>query len=84
MSSPLYSIVICVAYIPIVCWILPKFMQHRPAYDLRQFMMFYNFGMVLLSGYIWLEVRELVSDPTGARINVCFSDSVLVLVRCCV
>ena len=57
MSSPIPSIAICVAYVPIVCWILPKFMQHKQPYDLRQLMMIYNFAMVLLSGYICLEVQ---------------------------
>ena len=58
MSSPIPSIAICVAYVPIVCWILPKFMQHKQPYDLRQLMMIYNFAMVLLSGYICLEVYQ--------------------------
>ena len=56
LSSPVPSIIICIAYVILVKWILPKYMENRKAYELRTIMMYYNFAMVILSGYICLEV----------------------------
>ena len=56
MASPIPGVLICMAYVPLVVWILPKYMEKRPAYDLRTFMTIYNFAMVVLSGYIFVEV----------------------------
>jgi elongation of very long chain fatty acids protein 7 len=55
MSSPLSSLIICVLYVIIVEVILPRFMAKRPPLEFRNLMMFYNFAMVVLSGYIFVE-----------------------------
>lgn len=56
MSSPLASLVICLAYVYIVQVALPRFMEKREPLELRLLMIVYNFVMVALSGYIFIEV----------------------------
>lgn len=60
MSSPLASLVICLAYVYIVQVALPRFMESRAPLELRRLMIVYNFAMVALSGYIFMEVGCIV------------------------
>ena len=60
MSSPLASLVICLAYVYIVQVALPHFMERRAPLELRRLMIIYNFAMVALSGYIFMEVGCIV------------------------
>ena len=56
MTSPIPSFVITALYIYAVSWGLPKFMDKRQPYELRKIMLVYNFAMVILSGYTFMEV----------------------------
>jgi len=56
MSSPWASLVVCVLYVVAVEWLLPRFMDSRKPLEFRPLIVAYNFAMVLLSGYIFLEV----------------------------
>ena len=58
MSAFWPSLLICVIYVYLVEWGLPRFMENRKPLELRNIMMVYNFGMVVLSGYTCMEVRE--------------------------
>lgn len=66
MSSPWASLVICILYVIVVEWALPRFMDSRQPMEFRPLIVAYNFAMVLLSGYIFLEVckKNLVSVDT--------------------
>ncbi|KAK6179707.1 hypothetical protein SNE40_012009 [Patella caerulea] len=54
MSSPWPSILICVAYF-IFVRMGPTFMANRKPMDLKNLLLVYNFSMVILSGYIFVE-----------------------------
>jgi len=56
MSSPWASLYICLLYVVAVEWALPRFMQDRKPLEFRPLIVVYNFAMVLLSGYIFVEV----------------------------
>jgi len=56
MSSPWASLVICVLYVIVVQWALPRFMDSRKPLEFRPVIVAYNFAMVVLSGYIFVEV----------------------------
>jgi len=56
MSSPWSSLIICVLYVVAVEWALPRFMHERKPLEFRSVIVVYNFAMVLLSGYIFVEV----------------------------
>jgi len=58
MSSPWASLIICVAYVIVVEWALPRFMDNRKPLEFRPLIVAYNFAMVLLSGYIFVEVHK--------------------------
>jgi elongation of very long chain fatty acids protein 7 len=45
-----------VVYVWLVVSALPKLMEDRKPFEIRNLMIVYNFGMVLLSGYIFMEV----------------------------
>lgn len=55
MSSPWATLIVCVLYVIAVQWALPRFMQHRKPLEFRSVIVTYNFAMVLLSGYIFME-----------------------------
>ena len=55
MSSPIPTALICLGYLVVVA-IGPKLMANRPAFNVRQLLLFYNFAMVILSGYLFIEV----------------------------
>jgi len=54
MDSPLPSALICLGYL-IVVYLGPKFMANRPAFNIREVLLVYNFAMVALSGYLFYE-----------------------------
>jgi len=56
MSSPWASLIICILYVIVVEWTLPRFMENRKPMEFRSLIVAYNFAMVILSGYIFLEV----------------------------
>ncbi|ESO07753.1 hypothetical protein HELRODRAFT_76239 [Helobdella robusta] len=55
MKSPWSSLIICLFYVLAVLYILPRYMEKRPPFEFRQLLIFYNFAMVVLSGYIFME-----------------------------
>lgn len=55
MTSPVPSFLVCMLYF-VVVKAAPAFMANRKPFEIRKILMFYNLGMVLLSGYIFLEV----------------------------
>jgi len=55
MSSIWPSFILTVAYFFIVKYAGPKFMENRKPYEIKEIMLAYNFGMVILSGYIMYE-----------------------------
>ena len=57
MGSPIPSFLICVSYVYAVVVVGPKFMEKRQPYNIKNVMLVYNFAMVLLSGYCFIEVR---------------------------
>jgi len=59
MSSPWSSLVICLLYVVAVEWALPRFMHDRKPMEFRSVIVAYNFAMVILSGYIFVEVCNL-------------------------
>lgn len=60
MSTPWPSLVICVFYVYLVQVLLPRFMENRKPFELRTLMVIYNFAMVVLSGYIFVEVCNVL------------------------
>lgn len=69
MDSPVPSALICLGYL-VVVYLGPKFMANRPAYNIRELLLAYNFAMVLLSGYLFYEVDTLhLSSPRSDRIS---------------
>ena len=56
VGSPFPGFFLTVAYIFLVEYALPKYMENREPYELRKVMMVYNFAMVALSGYVFFEV----------------------------
>ena len=56
MSSITPGIIVTILYVIAVEWAIPKYMENRKPYEMRTFMLVYNFAMVLLSGYTFLEV----------------------------
>ena len=73
MESPWPSLILTIAYIVLVEYALPKYMEHREAYSLRKTMIVYNFAMVALSGYIFFEVRNFVSSNLKISFILSFS-----------
>lgn len=54
MSSPVPSFVICIAYVVFVK-MGPWLMRDRKPFDIRNVLLFYNFAMVILSTYCFVE-----------------------------
>ncbi|CAF0714199.1 unnamed protein product [Adineta steineri] len=54
MSSPLPTALICLGYFVFVA-MGPTLMANRPAFNIRQILIVYNFAMVALSGYLFYE-----------------------------
>lgn len=57
MESPLPTLLIVASYVYIVKIYGPRAMKERPAYDLKVFLVVYNLSQVVLSAYIFYEVR---------------------------
>jgi len=55
MSTPWPSLIICCIYLYVVVDLGPRFMENRKAFEMRNFMVFYNLAMVALSTYIFVE-----------------------------
>ncbi|CAD5120284.1 DgyrCDS8860 [Dimorphilus gyrociliatus] len=55
MDSPWLSLSICILYVIFVQVIGPKLMANREPFKLKELMIVYNFAMVILSGYIFME-----------------------------
>ena len=75
MGSPWASLLICLGYVYLVEVALPRYMLHRPAWQFRNLLIFYNFAMVALSGYIFIEVLARVSC-------FCFSSFRVLVAEC--
>ena len=58
----------------IICFIGPKLMAKRQPFELKGVLIVYNFGMVLLSVYMFKEVIKLV-------MNIITDDRLSILVR---
>ena len=59
MSSPIPTAVLCASYVFLVTVAGPRFMRHREPYNIKAFLIVYNFLQVLLSAYIFFEVMGL-------------------------
>ena len=57
MDSPLPTMLLCGSYVLIVKVIGPKIMENRKPLDIKGFLIFYNLFQVVLSTYIFVEVR---------------------------
>ena len=53
--SPWPTISLCLAYVT-MCYLGPMVMNNRPAFDLKPLLVIYNFTMVVVSGYVCVEV----------------------------
>jgi len=51
MQSPIPTVLLCALYLLCVA-VGPRVMKNREPFDLRRLLIFYNFGLVALSGYI--------------------------------
>ena len=60
MSSPVPTATIVGVYIFVVKVLGPNLMKDRKPIDCRNFLFFYNIFQVLLSAYIFVEVRSLL------------------------
>lgn len=58
MSSPWPSLLLTAFYIYFVKYGGPQFMEKRKPFELRNVLFCYNFAMVILSGYTFIEVSE--------------------------
>lgn len=56
MSSPFYTLAICLTYIFIVKVMGPKLMENRKPYKLKNTLIVYNFLQVVFSIYLFLEI----------------------------
>jgi len=71
LSSPLPTLLICLAYVYLVKVAGPKFMEHREPYNLKTFLVIYNAFQVAFSTYIfcllmkggWAGSYSLVCQP---------------------
>ncbi|KAI0219257.1 Elongation of very long chain fatty acids protein, partial [Lamellibrachia satsuma] len=85
MASPWPTVFITLAYVYTVEVGLPRFMADRKPYNIRQIMLVYNFAMVILSGYIFMEFG-LSGWFTGYSLGcqpVDYSQSVKSMVNIC-
>ncbi|CAH0562041.1 unnamed protein product [Brassicogethes aeneus] len=56
LSSPLYTVAICLVYFLFVKVLGPKFMKNRKPYELRNTLIVYNAFLVLLSSWLFYEI----------------------------
>ena len=74
MGSPIYTILICATYVYIVKVAGPKFMKNREPYNLRTFLIVYNFLQVALSGYIVYRVRCRLAEKKSICTRCSFAE----------
>ncbi|KAK9738442.1 GNS1/SUR4 family [Popillia japonica] len=56
MSSPFYTLGICISYVIIVKYIGPKFMENRKPLQLKNVLIVYNFLQVIFSTWLFLGI----------------------------
>ena len=56
MQTPWSTLLLCVGYLA-VCYLGPRLMTPLPPLELKPFLILYNFLMVLLSAYMFYEVK---------------------------
>ncbi|KAJ8984836.1 hypothetical protein NQ317_013036 [Molorchus minor] len=56
MSSPFYTLGICLTYVYVVKVLGPKLMENRKPFQLKWTLVIYNFLQVVFSAWIWYEV----------------------------
>ena len=61
MSSPFYTLAICLTYAYFVKVIGPKIMENRKPMDLRNVLIVYNFIQVIFSAWLFYEVSSDIS-----------------------
>ncbi|XP_068619381.1 very long chain fatty acid elongase 4-like [Battus philenor] len=73
MRTPWPGLMILTIYLLTVLRWLPEYMRHRPAYDLRRIIVFYNFIQIFYCLYVvynslklgWLKHYKIVCQPIG-------------------
>lgn len=60
ISSPIPCITMTLAYLYFVKIGGPRWMKDRPPFGLRNIMIAYNFAMVIVSGYMFIEMGRLI------------------------
>ena len=58
MDSPWPTVALCLTYVYLVKVAGPRFMRNREPYDVRSFLIVYNFFQVAFSVYIFTEVSK--------------------------
>ena len=58
IASPIPCLTMTLAYLYFVKIAGPKWMKDKQAFGLRKLMIFYNFAMVILSGYMFIEMGK--------------------------
>ena len=73
MSSPLPTLVICLTYIMIVKIWGPNYMKNRPAFQLYNALILYNFVQVLVSAYSFYGVilKKIISVISYFGLKIC-------------
>ena len=71
MSNPLYTIALCAMYVYVVKVAGPRFMKNRPPMNLKKFLVAYNGFQVILSGYIFVQVTQLVIGTIENQFYFC-------------
>lgn len=71
IGSPLPGFSIIVSYLLFVLRIGPKYMQNRKPFDLKNVLIVYNFLQVLISVWIFQEVRASPDVITSHSGNLC-------------
>ena len=69
MSTPWPSVILTALYVYFVKYGGPQFMENRKPYELRNILFVYNFAMVILSGYIFLEVGYVKVFKTSRLVS---------------
>ena len=58
MNNPLHTAIICCIYVFLVTFAGPRYMQDRKPMNLKSFLVVYNAAMVILSTYMFIQVRH--------------------------
>ncbi len=65
LDSPLPTIAICMTYVYLVKVWGPNYMRDRKPLNISKFLIWYNAFQVLLSTYIFVQVRNKIPDFIG-------------------